>query len=103
MSQSPKAGHRYSDINSDQCEFLRAESLNPLKRVIGILMRCTFGLGINPAESQSPKAGHRYSDTRVALFSDGYHSSLNPLKRVIGILINVQGATMSVLSPVSIP
>ena len=62
-SQSPKAGHRYSDKDGKEWNFDCAICLNPLKRVIGILIEDIVD-GVRRVEkSQSPKAGHRYSDT----------------------------------------
>ncbi len=64
-SQSPKAGHGYSD--------------SPLK----------WGVGLSGyEESQSPKAGHGYSDrARSKRPNRNLAARLNPLKRVMGILI----------------
>ncbi len=63
-SQSPKAGHGYSNEAGDMDVFYRSlESLNPLKRVMGILMASIKKhLGVDQIR-------------------------LNPLKRVMGILI----------------
>ena len=63
------------------------ESLNPLKRVIGILIKNWLTLEFTEIMSQSPKAGHRYSDLECLEISLKACFCLNPLKRVIGILI----------------
>ncbi len=110
-SQSPKAGHRYSNVMAQLFKNSSPLSLNPLKRVIGILIARKPRTGNRNHESQSPKAGHRYSNVfmdkltfnevmsqspkaghrysnipqRIDLIFS--RVSLNPLKRVIGILI----------------
>ncbi len=63
-SQSPKAGHGYSDF-----------------------WYATNSHGIR-TESQSPKAGHGYSNGYIAQETE-YDNGLNPLKRVMGILIRL--------------
>jgi len=88
-SQSPKAGHGYSDKQGQLSNEESRDCLNPLKRVMGILIlmlslsrMSRMALCLNPLKrvmgilikwqsvggvmfwimSQSPKAGHGYSD-----------------------------------------
>ncbi len=65
-SQSPKAGHGYSNGEKSWKASKNYPSLNPLKRVMGILMDEQMKKQILLTTSQSPKAGHGYSN-RMAL------------------------------------
>ncbi len=70
------------------CQPLSGMSLNPLKRVMGILMVLMAQQHAHAGgESQSPKAGHGYSNRVHACSLRVYVYGLNPLKRVMGILM----------------
>ncbi len=111
LSQSPKAGHGYSN-DDPYGEGLAIVSLNPLKRVMGILilyphraihnsserlnpLKRVMGILIAEIrqsagyfkESQSPKAGHGYSNEKGESKWQPLSNCLNPLKRVMGILM----------------
>ncbi len=66
QSQSPKAGHGYSDFQDQQPPQKWVRSLNPLKRVMGnlILVIAQIEAWVDD-KSQSPKAGHGYSDSVI--------------------------------------
>ncbi len=68
-SQSPKAGHGYSDRpHCVTCRWLRVQSQSP-KAGHGysdILIEVKMSRKKN--ESQSPKAGHGYSDSHVCVW-----------------------------------
>ncbi len=64
VSQSPKAGYGYSNSNHETTSLSQEVSrLNPLKRVMGILIGFSVIETAVPVPlSQSPKAGHGYSN-----------------------------------------